>query len=58
MLEVHRGSCYINVACVSYIEMWERNFKEVESFSWISQNDVKWPEVETAAELVKIKMGY
>jgi hypothetical protein len=26
-------------------------FQEVESFSWVNQNDVKWPEVETTAVL-------
>jgi hypothetical protein len=42
--------------CVSYAEMWEGNFQEAESFSWVNQNNVKWPEVETTAELVNIKM--
>jgi hypothetical protein len=37
--------------------MWEGNFQEAESFSWVNQNYVKWPEVETTAELANIKMG-
>ena len=38
--------------CIEYIELWEANFQEVESFSWINQNEMKWPEVEKTAELV------
>jgi hypothetical protein len=46
-----------HATCISYIEMWEGNFQEVEQFSWINQNYMKWTEVETTAELVNIKMG-
>jgi hypothetical protein len=51
------GEVDFYATCTSYIEMWEGNFEEVESFSWVNQNDVKLPEVHTAAELVNIKVG-
>ena len=43
--------------CIEYIELWEGNFREVESFSWINQNEIKWPEVEKTAQLVNTKVG-
>jgi hypothetical protein len=53
---VHRRTCFY-AKCISYTEMWEGNFQEAESFSCANPNYVKWPKVETTAELVNIKMG-
>jgi hypothetical protein len=37
--------------------VWEGNFQELESFSFMNQNDMKWLQVETAVELTNVKMG-
>ena len=43
--------------CIEYIKMCEGNFREVETFSWINENVIKWPAVEKTAELVNTKVA-
>jgi hypothetical protein len=43
---------------ITYTEMCRWNFEVTASFSWLNHNDGKWPEVQTTAEWVSIKMRW
>lgn len=43
--------------CLSYIELWENSFGGGESFTWINNNAITWPEIEIAGEKINETLG-
>lgn len=43
--------------CLSYIELWENSFGGGESFTWINNNTITWPEIEIAGEKINETLG-